>query len=120
MEGEFDISWCKEEYRSPEFVLEINGSKGTMAVHTDIVKMAENGRPSLIWHRHDLDDSIPFLLGAPEYFREDEHFVKSVLEGCGAEPSFSTATKVDYLIDQVKHMAGKGYLSDVTKSTAGR
>ena len=62
---------------------------------------------SIQWHRHDLNDNVGFLLGAPEYFREDEYFVDSILNGVSAEPSFETASKVDYVIGKVFEGAEK-------------
>ena len=108
LEGEFDISWSREGYRTPEWGLLVRGSKGAIRVNNDIVNLESNDGAPLTWHRHDLNDNVAFLLGAPEYFREDEHFVKSILEGHKAEPSFLTASKVDYLIDHVKHKTGQG------------
>jgi len=54
-----------------------------------------------------LNDNVGFLLGAPEYFREDEAFIKSILEGRVVEPTFLTASKVDYLIEQARTRAGR-------------
>jgi predicted dehydrogenase len=99
--GEFDISWCKEGYRLPEFGLTIRGSKGIITVDTDLVKLEKNGADLITWYRHDLYGDVPFFLGAPEYFREDEHFVRSILEGSIAEPDFNTASKVEFLIDRI-------------------
>jgi len=107
LEGHFDISWCKKEYRMPEFGLIIRGTKGIMNVNDDTVKLELNGGESRKWYRHDLNDSVGFLLGAPEYFREDEYFIKSMLNGNEAEPDFSTASKVDCILDQVKNRADK-------------
>lgn len=106
LEGEFDTSWCMENYRLPEFGLLIKGSKGIMRVDEDKVELKLDNGKSSTWYRHDLNDNVDFLLGAPEYFREDKCFVKSVLEGCSAEPSFYTASKVDYIIDQVEYGPG--------------
>ena len=97
--GEFDISWCKEGYRLPEFGLMISGSKGVIMVNADLVKLEESGTDLLTWHKHDLYGDVPFFLGAPEYYWEDEHFVKSILDGGIAHPDFNTASKVDSLID---------------------
>ena len=41
----------------------------------------------------------------PEYYREDECFAKSVLEGRRTEPSFYAAAEVDKILDQVKQRA---------------
>jgi predicted dehydrogenase len=100
--GEFDISWSKAGYRLPEFGLAISGSKGVITVNADVVKLEKNAGIVTSWHRQDLHDNVPFLLGAPEYYREDEHFVSAILEGGNVEPDFVTASKVDLLIDRVE------------------
>ena len=105
--GEFNISWCMENYRLPEFGLVIKGSKGIVRVNDDELELKLNDGKSFTWYRHDLNDNVFFWLGAPEYVREDEYFVRSVLEGSNAEPSFYTASKVDYIIEQVRCRAGK-------------
>lgn len=107
LQGEFNISWCMENYRLPEFGLLIKGSKGIIRVNEDKVELKLDDGESTTWYRHDLNDNVGFLLGAPEFFREDKCFVNSILEGRNAEPSFYTASKVDYIIDQVKDGAGK-------------
>ena len=105
--GEFDISWCKAGYRLPQFGLSITGSKGVIEVNADLVKLEKAAADTITWHRQDLNDGVPFLLGAAEYYREDEHFVRAVLEGGSADPDFNTASKVDLLIDQVERRTGK-------------
>ena len=107
VEGAFDVSWCKEGYHVPEFGLLIKGSKGKIVVDDDVVRLEPASGQSIHWYRHDLNDSVGFLLGAPEYFREDEYFVKSILNGFNAEPSFGTASKVDYIIGKVLEGAEK-------------
>jgi predicted dehydrogenase len=106
-DGVFDISWVKEGYHVPEFGLLIKGSKGKIAVDDDVVELESTSGQTTKWHRHDLKDNAGFLLGAPEYFREDEYFVESVLNGVVAEPSFDTASKVDYIIGKVLDGANK-------------
>ena len=101
VEGTFDMSWCKEGYHVPEFGLLIKGSKGKIMVDDDVVRLEPASGQSIQWYRHDLNDNVGFLLGAPEYFREDEYFVESILNGVSAEPSFGTASKVDYIIEKV-------------------
>ena len=107
LEGEFNVSQCVENYRLPEVGLLIRGSKGIMRANDDKVDLKLNDGKSFTWYRHDLNDNVFFWLGASEYFREDKYFVKSVLERRSAEPSFSTASKVDYIVDQVRYKAGK-------------
>jgi predicted dehydrogenase len=103
--GSFDVSWCKSEYRMPEFGFTILGTKGEIRVNDDEVELKLKDKASNKWYRHDLDDCVGFLIGAPEYYREDEHFVKSALTGQEVESDFSSATVVDGLLEQVKKKA---------------
>jgi len=107
LEGLFNVSWCMDNYRLPDFGLEIRGRKGILKVDDYSVELTLNDGKSTKWYRHDLGDNVNFLLGEPEYYREDEYFVNSVLTGNKAEPCFFDASKVDYIIDQVKKKAGK-------------
>ena len=103
--GRFAISWCVEKYRMPSFGITVVGSKGTMKVDDYSLNLNLNNGKDLRWFRHDLDDAVNFLLGDPEYYREDEAFVKSVLFGGKIEPNFKTGSRTDYIIDQVKKEA---------------
>lgn len=107
LEGEFDISQCKRDYRMPEVGLFIRGSNGTIEVNDDRLRLKEsNSGKSTTWYRHDLNDSVDFWLGEPEYFREDQHFIRSILKQQKSEPNFFTGSKVDLIIDQVRHSYG--------------
>ena len=57
------------------------------------------------WWRHDLNDNIQFLAGQPEYYREDDFFVRSIIKNHDPEPNFKTASKIDYIIDNIKNKA---------------
>lgn len=107
LNGIFDVSWCMGNYRMPEVGIAINSSKGTIEVNDDEVKLKLTSGKMSTWYRHDLDDNVFFWLGGPEYFREDECFVKAVLEKRNAEPDFYTASKIDQIIDQLKNRANK-------------
>ena len=73
-----------------------------MKLNDDKLELKLKNGKSSTWYRHDLHDNVAFWLGGPEYFREDEHFVESVMRDNEAEPSFYTASSVDRVIDQVK------------------
>lgn len=104
LEGKFDVSWCIEGYRMPEVGISVNGSNGTIDVSDDLIRLREcNGREST-WYRHDLNDSVPFWLGLPEYYREDLHFVESVKAGSKGCPDFLAGAKVDELIAEVEKL----------------
>jgi predicted dehydrogenase len=102
LSGEFDISWCKENYRMPNFAMTIQGTQGSLEVNDYVVVLTHDKGEQLTWHRPELNDNVPFLLGESEYYREDEYFVKSILSGKKAEPSFRTASKVDDIIEQAR------------------
>jgi predicted dehydrogenase len=105
LKGQFHISWCEEGYRMPEFGFLIHGSKGILNVNDDEVELQSDDEKSM-WYRHDLNDNVDFLLGGPEYFREDEYFAKAISSRNPVEPCFSTASKVDYIIEQVRTKTG--------------
>jgi hypothetical protein len=45
----------------------------------------------------DMDDNVGFLLGGPEYYREDKHFLDSITAGTPTKSDFKSALKVDFL-----------------------
>lgn len=105
--GKFDVSWIKEGYRMPEFGLSIRGTNGTIKVDDTELRIALEGEQPKSWYRQDLDDHVTFLLGESEYFRENDHFIKSTILTRKSEPDFQTATKVDYLLEQVRCKANE-------------
>ncbi|MBN1644254.1 MAG: Gfo/Idh/MocA family oxidoreductase [Dehalococcoidales bacterium] len=103
--GHFDISWCREGYRIPDYGIIINGASGVIEVNNDCVKLDIDGKKQA-WYRADLNDSVPFLVGAAEYYREDSAFINAVLGNNKASPDFFEAARVDGFIDEVKIKAG--------------
>ncbi|MEM2145105.1 MAG: Gfo/Idh/MocA family oxidoreductase [Candidatus Jordarchaeaceae archaeon] len=105
--GKFNISWCEKEYRMPEFGLTIRGSNGTIKVNDDEIMLELKTQKLYKWYRHDLNDKVDFLLGFPEYFREDEHFIKAIMNGGKVKSDFLSASKVDFILSKVKGLANK-------------
>lgn len=99
--GTFNLSWSEEGFHVPEFGILIQGNKGNISVNDDVVTLVNNSGQKKKWCRHDLNDNVDFLLGAPEYYRENEYFVNSVLDKTEPISDFTSAAKVDRLIDQV-------------------
>lgn len=99
--GEFKVSWCMDGHRMPEVGFTIQGSKGSLNFNDDVLELNLKDGCSRRWFRHDIGDNVAFWLGNPEYYREDECFVKAILNQKKAEPCFETAAKVDGLIDEV-------------------
>ena len=103
--GEINSSWCTENHRLPYIGLLVKGSNGTMKVDEDRVELQKDDGSSFLWHKHDLGDDVPFFIGGTEYWREDDLFIRSILEGSHAEPSFRKASEVDEIIEQVNQSA---------------
>jgi hypothetical protein len=77
------------------------GLKGNLFVNDDQVKLETADGKSFKWYRHNLNDTVPFWLGLPEYYREDLLFSQSVAGGLNAQPDFISGAKVDKIIDDV-------------------
>jgi predicted dehydrogenase len=100
--GQFDVSQSMSGYRMPEFGLSIECAKGVIDVNDDRLRLTLDDGAQEKWYRHDLNDSVYFSIGDPEYYRETSHFVNSLLSNQQSALSFETASLVDYVIDQVK------------------
>jgi predicted dehydrogenase len=103
--GKVDVSWCRKEFRMPEFGFTVIGNKGALSVNDDKVSLNQKKSKPVNWYRPDLADSVGFLIGGPEYFREDAVFLKAISENGSGCPDFSEASKTDYLIDEIKSKA---------------
>jgi scyllo-inositol 2-dehydrogenase (NADP+) len=106
IKGKFEISWSKEGYHMPEIGLIISGEGGKIRVNDDLVQLQSNTEQTRSWYRHDLQDNVGFLLGGPEYYRENVYFIKSITEKLQVETDFTSASKVDYIIEKVSERAG--------------
>jgi predicted dehydrogenase len=106
LNGSFRCSWRAQGYRLAEVGFSIFGSKGKIAVNDDRVELdLKNGEKST-WYRHDLNDNAAFWLALPEYYREDQHFIRSIAERTQAHSSFASAAKVDKIIGYVEKKVG--------------
>lgn len=100
--GTIESSWSVAGFRMPEVGFLIDGSDGTIQVSDDKLELkTKDGRFSK-WYRHDLNDTVDFWLGLPEYYREDECFVRSAIEKRGTKPDFASSSRVDRIIETVK------------------
>jgi predicted dehydrogenase len=103
VKGQFEVSSVKEEYRLPQIQLLVEGTKGQMSVDDDRLQLF--GETSGSWHRHDFEDQAHFLLGDPEYSREDKYFINAFLSGIPGVPSFEDGAKVERIIDEIQGRA---------------
>jgi predicted dehydrogenase len=102
LQGRFSVSWSKKGYRMPEFGLSIEGTAGKLFVNDDEVRLEMMNEVPKRWFRQDLNDNVGYYLGGSEYYREDDHFIRSVLSGTVPKSDFESAIKVDHLLDQVR------------------
>jgi predicted dehydrogenase len=105
LNGNFEVSWCRSDYRMPEFGLTVQGTKGTLTVNDDEVKLEIAGTQPRRWYRHDLDDNVGFFLGGTEYYRENAHFIKCLISGAETISDFKSALRVDHVLDSVRREA---------------
>jgi len=100
--GNLRFSLCREGFRVPEVGLTLRGSRGSLAVSDDEVVL-EVGGERRVWYRPSLGDSVTYLLGGPEFMREDEEFLRAVEAGrdfTGAD--FAEAAEVDRVIEGIE------------------
>lgn len=102
LEGEFKVSWSVPGYRMPEIGISVEGGDGRLMANDDVVELTPKASPPTRWYRQDLSDGVPFLLGGPEYYRQDEEVVRCLREGRSPENSFSSASKTDRIIDDAE------------------
>ena len=102
--GEVFVSWCAEGFRMPEAEFKVVGSKGNLVVNDDYVRFDVGGQVSTLY-RLNLGDNVPFWLGSPEYYREDETFVSAIGQKVICQPSFDSAAKVEFVIEKVERKA---------------
>jgi len=105
--GQFRFSWMSEGYRMPEVGIRMRGTNAAIEANDDFVKLATENGEQKTWYRHDLNDEVDFLLGGPEYFREDGFFVDAVKSGRDLGPELSEAVEVERIIDDALARAGK-------------
>jgi predicted dehydrogenase len=99
VEGNIEMSWCKEGYRLPSMAITITGVKGKMIANEDFVQLDSLGKTEK-WYKHNLDDFAPFSIGGNEYQREDELFLNAIDGKAKALPDFLIASHVEQVIDQ--------------------
>ena len=99
--GQFSVSQSMFNYRMPEFGLSIDCSKGRIEVNDDRLFLTLGNAEKRKWYRADLNDTVDFFLGEPEYYRENRSFIDSILNEKVCEPNFGTGLKVDRLLDEV-------------------
>ncbi len=99
IQGNIDMSWCKEGYRLPSMAITFTGEKGQLLANEDFVQLDAQGK-SEKWYKHDLNDNVSFSIGGNEYQREAALFLDAIQGKNKASPDFMTASHVEMVIDQ--------------------
>jgi len=102
--GEFKISSAIEGYRMPEMGLRIFGSDWSLHVNEDSITINKKNQQQM-WHRQDLKEYVPFLLGDPEYTIEDQTFINAIRSKSHPNPGFEDGLLVDRAIEQIENMS---------------
>jgi len=111
--GSFEVSWSARNYRIPEIMIEIQGEKGSLTITDDYLGVdTDQSLPEIITggkkilRKVDFDTNVPFLLADPEFTVEDEHFLTAVQNRSPVQPDFEAGTRVNQVIDSVRHEMG--------------
>ncbi|MFC1943368.1 Gfo/Idh/MocA family protein [Chloroflexota bacterium] len=103
LRGQIKASWIESNYRLPEIGLIMEGRKGvTLTVNDDKLELRMKGGERKVWYKHDLNDTVNFVLGGTDYLREDEAFISAITNRKAIEPNFNTAQTVDEIIHQAE------------------
>jgi len=89
LNGYTDISWSVRNYR---LKLQLDEDRGQTRAGTHMLRKPQ------------LQPSVPFLLGDPEFCVEDEAFLQALNEKGSVDPDFSAAAKVNSLMDKIRAM----------------
>jgi predicted dehydrogenase len=105
--GYADLCWSIRNYRLPEVYVEIHGTNGVLVVNDDYIKVQMDkdgknlGAGNHFYRKPELQPSVTFLLGDPEFTLEDEEFRTAVQSKTLTEPNFFTAAKINLLMDKI-------------------
>jgi predicted dehydrogenase len=105
--GHIDMCWSIRNYRLPELYLEVHGSNGILIVNDDQVKLQLDidGKNlpvgNHVFRRAELQPSVSFLLGDPEFTLEDEAFRSALLNKKLPDSNFFEGAKVNEIIDKI-------------------
>jgi predicted dehydrogenase len=108
--GYVDLSWSIRNYRLPEFYVEVHGSNGFLTVNDDAVSIQlDNDSNGLsagthVYRRPELQPSVPYLLGDPEFCVQDGEFRSAIVSKSGVETNFRSSAQVNYLMDKIRNL----------------
>lgn len=101
VDGELKASWCKKGFRIPEVSLTLEGEKGKIFVN-DYEIILEKGDFKKKLYRHDMDQDVEFLLGSPEYYREDRDFLASIFKEGNPKVNFDKTVHTEKIIRKIE------------------
>jgi predicted dehydrogenase len=103
VEGSIKTSWLESGYRLPEIGFVAEGTNGlTLTVNDDKLELRTKNGERRVWYRQEIGDSVGFLLGGADYWREDKAFIDATTTGTAVEQDFEAASRVDKIIQQAE------------------
>lgn len=110
LEGYLDASWSIRNYRLPEIKVEVEGENGKLVVTEDCLKLyLDEASQWKTYYKQDFYKGVSIDVGGPEYTREDENMVKSVVNKRNTEIDIFYAFKIQKVTDAI-------YQSDLNKT----
>jgi predicted dehydrogenase len=107
--GSFNVSWSVEGYRLPEIGIEVSGRNGKLNVTDDYLKLELSsdtvamGAGKHHFEKPEFDNGVDFLVGDPEYCREDRYFIDCILARKPSSPGFIAGSKVNRIIEGIRN-----------------
>lgn len=111
--GWLDSSWSVHNHRMLETTFEIHGTKGTLVVNDDTVKLflaeARKNYPSgwTIITRPEIEKGVAIDIGGPQFTRQDKAFIDGILNGVPLESDVSNGFKVQQIVDAIYRSANE-------------
>jgi len=108
-----EVTWSDPEHRVPETYMEIEGSRGTIRVTEDYLKvkaekehqLMNNKKEMVLYKPYYYQGIPPVNLADPEYTIENMHFLRCIHEGLEPLTSIESALKVMELVDSLYERA---------------
>lgn len=107
IEGQIELCWSMEDYIPDEFLIHLEGEKGTITVSDDYMvvnlkdEIPHSGLISGTFYARDFPQYTPYLLAYPEYTIEDSYFINCALSNLKCNPGFEDGAQVNKFIDEM-------------------